>query len=46
MAKELAEKEYGRFSQDRVQLEASQADEEDFEQLARQIEDKGKERKT
>ncbi len=45
MAKELAEKEYGRFSQDRLQLEDNQADEEDFEQLARQIEDKGKERK-
>lgn len=45
MAKELAEKEYGRFSQDRLQLKDNQADEEDFEQLARHIEDKGKERK-
>ena len=45
MAKELAEKEYDRFHQDRLQLEANQADEEDFEQLARQIEDKSKERK-
>jgi hypothetical protein len=45
IAKELAEKEYDRFYQDRLQLEDDQADEEDFEQLARQIEDKGKERK-
>ena len=45
MAKELAEKEYDRFHRDRLQLEAGQADEEDFEQLARRIEDKGKERK-
>ena len=44
MAKELAEKEYGHFSQDRLLLEAIRADEEDFEQLARQM-DKGKERK-
>ncbi|MFV9690327.1 MAG: virulence RhuM family protein [Desulfobacteria bacterium] len=45
MAKELAEKEYGRFSQDRLQLKDNQADEEDFEQLVRQIEDKGREYK-
>jgi len=45
MAKELAESEYDRFHQNRLQLEAEKADEEDFEQLARQIEDKSKERK-
>ncbi|MCK5229077.1 MAG: virulence RhuM family protein, partial [Desulfobulbaceae bacterium] len=45
MAKELAEGECVRFHRNRLQLEAKQADEEDFEQLARQIEDKGKERK-
>jgi hypothetical protein len=45
MAKELAEAEYERFHENRLQLEAQQADEEDFEQLARQIEDKSKERK-
>lgn len=46
MAKELAESEYDRFRRNRSQLEAKQADEEDFEQLARQIEDKSKERKS
>lgn len=45
MAKDLAEKEYDRFHQDRLQLEANHADEEDFEQLVRQIEDKGREYK-
>ena len=45
MAKELAEGEYDRFHRNRLQLEAQQADEEDFEQLARQIEDKSKERR-
>lgn len=43
MAKELAEAEYDRFHRNRLQLEAQQADEEDFDQLARQLEDKGKE---
>ena len=42
IAKELAETEYDRFHTNRLQLEAEQADEEDFEQLARQVEDKGK----
>lgn len=42
MAKELAETEYDRFHKNSLQLEAAQADEEDFEQLARQIEDKSK----
>ncbi|MCI5208964.1 MAG: hydroxyacid dehydrogenase, partial [Candidatus Electrothrix sp. ATG2] len=45
MAKELAESEYDRFHQNRLQIEARQADKEDFEQLAQQIEDKSKERK-
>jgi hypothetical protein len=45
MAKELAENEYDRFHQNRLQLEANKADEEDFEKLARQLENKGKERK-
>jgi hypothetical protein len=45
MAKELAEGEYDRFHRKRLQLGAEQADEEDFEQLARQIEDKNKGRK-
>ncbi|RLB69829.1 MAG: hydroxyacid dehydrogenase [Deltaproteobacteria bacterium] len=45
MAKELAELEYDRFYQNRLELEARQADEEDFDQLARQIKDKSKERK-
>ena len=45
MAKELAETEYDRFHQNRLLLEAKKADEEDFEELARQIEDKSKERK-
>jgi hypothetical protein len=44
MAKELAEAEYDRFHQNRLQIEAEKADEEDFEQLARQLEEKGKER--
>ncbi|MBA3006669.1 MAG: virulence RhuM family protein [Proteobacteria bacterium] len=44
IAKELAETEYDRFHTNRLQLEAKQADEEDFEQLTRQVEDKGKER--
>ena len=38
----IDEKEYNRFHRDRLQLEANQVSEEDFEQLARQIEDKGK----
>ena len=42
MAKELAESEYDRFHRNRLQIEASQADEEDFELLTKQIEDKGK----
>lgn len=46
IAKELAETEYDRFHTNRLQLEAEQADEEDFEQLARQVEDKGKGGKT
>ncbi len=45
MAKDLAEKEYDRFHQDRLQLEANHADGEDFEQLVRHIEDKGREDK-
>ena len=45
MAKELAESEYSSFHQNRLQLEAQQADEEDFDELARQIEKKNKERK-
>lgn len=45
MAKELAESEYVRFHQKRLQLEAEKANEEDFEQLARQIEGKSMERK-
>ncbi len=45
IAKELAESEYDHFHQNRLQLEARQADKEDFEQLAQQIEDKSKERK-
>ena len=46
MAKELAETEYDRFHKNSLQLEAKQADEEDFEQLARQVGDKSKMRKT
>jgi hypothetical protein len=42
MAKELAETEYDRFHKNNLQLEAAQADEEDFEKLARQVEDKSK----
>jgi len=45
MAKELAESEYDRFHQNRLELEAQQADEEDFDKLAKQLEDKSKERK-
>jgi hypothetical protein len=45
MAKELAETEYERFHQKRLQLEAEKTAEEDFDQLARQIENKGQERK-
>ncbi len=45
MAKELAQSEYDRFDQNRSQLEAQQADKEDFEHLTRQVEDKSKERK-
>lgn len=45
MAKELAESEYDRFHQNRLQLEAQQTNEEDFDELARQIEKKNKERK-
>jgi len=45
MAKELAEKEYDRFHQTRLQVEARQADEKDFECLARQIESNGKGRR-
>ena len=40
MAKELAEKEYERFHNKRLQLEADQAADEDLEQLARVIENK------
>ena len=46
MAKELAETEYDRFHTNRLQIEAAQADEEDFEQLARQVGYKSKVRKT
>ncbi len=45
MAKELAEKEYDRFHQARLQVEARQADEKDFECLARKIESNGKGRR-
>jgi len=45
MAKELGESEYDRFHRNRLQLEAEQADEEDFEELARQIEGKSREGK-
>jgi len=45
MAKELAEKEYDRFHQARLQIEARQADEKDFECLAKKIESNGKGRK-
>ncbi len=45
MAKELAEKEYDRFHQARLQVEARQADEKDFECLARKIENNGKGRR-
>jgi hypothetical protein len=38
----LAETEYDRFYTNRLQREVKQADEEDFEQLARQVEDKSK----
>ncbi len=37
MAKELAESEYDRFHQNRLQLEAQQADKEDFEQIVKAI---------
>lgn len=46
IAKELAETEYERFHQNRLQIEAQKADEEDFELLAKKIEDKGKEIKS
>lgn len=42
IAKELAETEYDRFHTNRLQLESKKVDEEDFEQLARQVEDKSK----
>ncbi len=42
IAKELAETEYDRFHTDRLQLESQKTDEEDFEQLTRQVEDKSK----
>jgi len=45
MAKDLAESEYDRFHRNRLQLEAEKADEEDFDQMAQQLEDKSKERK-
>ncbi|MCI5129552.1 MAG: hydroxyacid dehydrogenase [Candidatus Electrothrix sp. AUS3] len=45
MAKELAQSEYDRFHQNRLQIDAQQAEEEDFELLARRVEDKTKERK-
>lgn len=45
MAKELAEKEYDRFHQARLQVEARQSDEKDFECLARKIESNGKGRR-
>ncbi|MBU0676349.1 MAG: virulence RhuM family protein [Proteobacteria bacterium] len=40
IAKDLAETEYDRFHTNRLQLESQKSDIEDFEQLARQIEDK------
>lgn len=46
MAKELAESEYDRFHRKRLQIEARQADEKDFELLTKQIEDKGRMIKT
>ncbi len=45
MARELAEREYDRFHQKRLRIEAEKADAKDFEQLTRQIEDKSKGRK-
>jgi len=45
MAKELAEKEYDSFHQVRLQIEARQADEKDFEYLARKIESNAKGRR-
>lgn len=39
MAKEMAESEYDRFHWNRLQIEARQVDEEDFELLTKQIED-------
>ena len=45
IARELAETEYDRFHTNRLQLEAKQADEEDFEQITQQVEDKDKGRK-
>ncbi|WP_339136804.1 MAG: virulence RhuM family protein [Candidatus Electrothrix sp. GW3-4] len=46
MAKELAQSEYDRFHQNRLQIDARQVEEEDFEQMTRQVEDKSKERKS
>ncbi len=40
MAKELAEKEYDRFHNKQLQLEASQAEEEDLEYLTKMVENK------
>ena len=45
MAKELAEKEYDRFHQARLQVEARQVDDKDFECLAKKIESNGKGRR-
>ncbi|MDL1964831.1 MAG: virulence RhuM family protein, partial [Deltaproteobacteria bacterium] len=46
MAKKLAESEYDRFHRNRLQFEASQAEEKDFELLTKQIEDNGRMIKT
>lgn len=45
MARELAEKEYDRFHQTRLQVEAHLADKKDFECLAKKIESSGKGRR-
>jgi len=46
MAKESAESKYEHFRRNRLQTEARQADEEDFERLAKQIDGKERERKS
>ncbi len=45
MAKELAEAEYDNFHQNRLQFEAQKVEDEDFEQLTRQVESKGNQHK-